>query len=207
MSRNTDQKGKDKNSQLKLALLKYNKWLILTIIIIIIGLSYYFILEPKYQQVRLGGSYNAQTLMDELNKRKEYLAQLQDLNQNYQRINQSQIAQLEKILPGEKDVAGLFVQLQTLAENNNLLLSGITITETAEEVSKNQNKIKPNSIKKMNISLTLVGIQKSNTYQEVKTFLKDLESNLRLFDVNGVYFDAESTDYTVNLFTYYLDGQ
>lgn len=205
MPKSIGQKSKGKNSQLKLALLKYIKWLTLVVIIIIISLSYYFILEPKYQQVRLGGSYNAETLTDELGKRKNYLNQLQELNQNYQQFNRSQIDQLEKILPNQKDVAGLFVQLQALAENNNLLLSGVTITETAEEISKNKEKISPSHIKKMNISLTLVGVQKSNTYQEIKTFLEDLENNLRLFDVNAVYFDAESTNYTVNLFTYYLD--
>ncbi|NUM25534.1 MAG: hypothetical protein HUU49_02800 [Candidatus Buchananbacteria bacterium] len=205
MAKNIEQKKTEKNSQLKLALLKYHKWLTLIVIIIIIGTSYYFILEPKYQQVGVGGSYNTKTLAEELEKRKDYLKQLEELNRNFTQVNQSQIAKLQKILPGEKDVAGLFVQLEALAEKNNFLLSGITITEAAEDATKSKEKINPSTIKKMNISLTLVGVQKSNTYGEVKGFLDDLENNLRLFDVNAVYFDSESTDYTVNLFTYYTE--
>ena len=205
MAKMTIGKKTEKNRQFKLVLLRYHKWLTFLVVVLIIVASYYFILEPKYQQVGIGGSYNTETLMEEVNKRENYLRQLEELKQNYQRVNQAQIAKLEKILPGQKDIAGLFVQLEALAKKNNFLLSGVTITEAAEETSAAKQKTNPSSIKRLNISLSLVGVQANDSYGEIKNFLDDVERNLRLFDVNGVYFDSESTNYAVNLFTYYSD--
>ncbi len=200
----TDKQPKE-NRQFKLALLRYYKWLTLLIVIIIVAASYYFIFEPKYQQVGVGGSYNTRTLTIEISKRQDYLRQLEKLVQNYQQINQAQIARLEHILPEQKDVAGLFVQFETLAKKNNFVLAGITITEAADEASQGKSKTNPPLIKKLNVSLNLVGVEISNSYNEVKNFLDDVEKNLRLFDVNAVYFDADSTNYSVELFTYYFD--
>ena len=109
MAKMTIGKKTEKNRQFKLVLLRYHKWLTFLVVVLIIVASYYFILEPKYQQVGIGGSYNTETLMEEVNKRENYLRQLEELKQNYQRVNQAQIAKLEKILPGQKDIAGLFV--------------------------------------------------------------------------------------------------
>ena len=93
----TDQKKK--NLQLKLAFARYYKWITLLIIIAIIALSYFYILEPKYQQVGIGGKYNLASLENELAKRKDYLDNLKQLVANYQKVSQEEIEKLKAILP------------------------------------------------------------------------------------------------------------
>ncbi len=57
------------------------------------------------------------------------------------------------------------------------------------------------NIGKLNITLNLMGSE--NNYLDIKSFLTALESNLRLFDVNAVYFSPGTPTFTVNLTTYY----
>ena len=196
----TDQKKK--NLQLKLAFARYYKWITLLIIIAIIALSYFYILEPKYQQVGIGGKYNLASLENELAKRKDYLDNLKQLVANYQKVSQEEIEKLKAILPEEKDIPGLFVQLQALAEEQGFLLASVSINEMSENVIKNEA---PSGLQKLNISLNLIGRGESS-YDEVKGFLSALEYNLRLFDVNAVYFSPDSPDYTINLYTYYYQN-
>ncbi|MFA6410909.1 MAG: type 4a pilus biogenesis protein PilO [Candidatus Buchananbacteria bacterium] len=188
-----------KDLQFKLAVLRYYKFVTVLIIIVLIGLSYYFILEPKYQQVGIGGKYNIDTLKQELIKRQNYLDNLKKLAANYQNISQTEMLKLNEVLPEEEDIPGLFVQLQNLAQENNLLLASVSINETS---GSSQNGNLAGNIKKLSVSLNLIGGQ-GNSYNEVKQFLSALEYNLRIFDVNSVYFSPDSPSYTINIFTYY----
>ncbi|MFA5021889.1 MAG: type 4a pilus biogenesis protein PilO [Patescibacteria group bacterium] len=193
-----DEKNK-KDLQLKLAVLRYYKLVTVLLLIVIGTLSYYFILEPKYQAVGIGGKYNLDTLNQDLNKRQNYLSNLQKLIANYQKISQEQVAKLSEILPPKEDIPDLFIQLQNLAQEQNLLLSSISINEVPDTAqAKNANS----QIKKLSISLNLIG-GKGDSYSEIKQFLAALEYNLRLFDVNSVYFSPDSPSYTINIFTYY----
>jgi len=201
-------KNKKRNSALTLALIRYYRLITALLVVVIIFLSYQFILEPKYQQVSLGGQYNLATLEEELNKRETYLKSLKELSGNYQKISQDQIENLKKILPAEKDIPSLFVQLQTLTKQYNLMLATISINETSETPPTKKNKAQEETspvqeIKKMDISLNLIGEEGENNYLAIKEFLSALENNLRLFDVNSVYFNPTSANYSINLFTYY----
>ena len=198
MDKSIDKKKKE-NYQLQLLLFRYYKLITAVLIMLIVVGGYYLILRPKYEQVGLGGQYNLETLEKERAKRQAYLQNLKELIANYQKVNQADIDKLKKILPAEKDIPGLFVQLQALTEKYNLLLAGININEAPAEGQENKT---PGEIKRLNVSLNLIGLG-GDPYAEVKEFLSGLEYNLRLFDINAVYFSPDSPVYSVNLFTYY----
>ena len=42
-------------------------------------------------------------------------------------------------------------------------------------------------------------------YPAFKALLDSIEYNLRLLDVNAVYFSPETNNYSLNVFTYYVD--
>jgi len=169
MARATDDNKKKKNLQLKLAIYKYYKLITFVLVILLAAGSYYFILEPKYQEVGVGGKYNLDTLKMELAKRESYLASLKKLNENYQKVSQTDLDKLNKILPEEKDIPGLFNQMQNIAEANNLVLSSISFSEATET---NKNKKSESKIKKVSISLNLVG--RRGYLQESERFFDDL---------------------------------
>ena len=102
-------------NQWQLVILRYSKIITLLLIVLIFAGSYFFVLEPKYQQVGIGGQYNVDTLTTELEKRKNYVTEVKALIANYQQLGQNDIAKLEQILPQKKDIPGLFVQLEEIA--------------------------------------------------------------------------------------------
>jgi Tfp pilus assembly protein PilO len=176
---------------------RYYKILALLIVAIVGGVGYY-ILYPKYQEVSLGGEYSIETLKSERQTRQRYLYELKKLKENYQKINQADIDKLNQILPSDRDIPGLFVQVAALAEDNGFILDSVNISQEAAGRSiKGQAK---QEIKKLNISLNLRG----SSYQSLKYLLNAIEYNLRIFDVDAVYFSPDSDKYSVNLFTYYL---
>ena len=115
MDKSIDKKKKE-SYQLQLLLFRYYKLITAVLIMLIVVGGYYLILRPKYEQVGLGGQYNLETLEKERAKRQAYLQNLKELIANYQKVNQADTDKLKKILPAEKDIPGLFVQLQALTE-------------------------------------------------------------------------------------------
>ncbi len=190
--------------QLKIVFLRYYGIVIFLFIIIIIASSYYFILNPKYQEARVGGRYNLNSLQQELNKRSSYLTDLKLLDSNYKKISSSSIEKMKMILPEERDIAGIFVQLEHLAQENGIFLAGISVNET-ESDDRNIQISEKGRAKRLSISLNLISVNENGDYREIKNFLSSLENNLRLFDVNAVYFSPTSPNYSINLFAYYYE--
>ncbi len=162
--------------------------------------GYLLILQPKYQRIMSGDTTGLAALDLELAQRQAYLGELETFIANYRQINPRDIDRLKKILPSDEDVPGLFVQFEALAAANNLFLSSMSINEVPESaVAQVQSK----GVKRITVSLDLVGNDAVSRYAEVKRFLTDLESNLRLFDIDAVYFSPDSPEYSINLTAYY----
>ena len=199
MVKSIDKKKKE-SYQLQLLLFRYYKLITAVLIMLIVVGGYYLILRPKYEQVGVGGSYNLSAVKAEVNKRQDYLNNLNELINDYQKISQADVGRIKNVLPADKDVAGLFVQLQEIAEKNNLLLASVNINETPEAITAQDAK---SQIKQISVNLGLVN-PAVNSYQKIKNFLSDLELNLRLFDISSVYFTPGDKTFSVNLVTYYL---
>lgn len=186
---------------------------VLALLILVLG-GYFFVL-PKYYQARGATSQTLTLLSAEAEKRRDYLEALKQLAVNYQKINQAEVNRLKAILPTDKDLPGLFVQLQALAEENNFLLADLNISELADRQAAGSllaaepaaaKKSAGGQLKKLAINLNLVG-SKSSGYPELKRFLDAVEQNLRLFDVEAVYFSPDSPKYSLTLFTYYFSSE
>ncbi|OGY47418.1 MAG: hypothetical protein A3J65_00100 [Candidatus Buchananbacteria bacterium RIFCSPHIGHO2_02_FULL_45_11b] len=175
------------------------------LIAVILASGGYFFLWPKYQEVRANSSRVYEALLKEEAKRADYEKTLKDLIAGYKKINKQEINKLKILLPAGKDFSGLFAQLQGLAEENNFLLSGLTISELPDAAAAAAEQKKPASsaVKKLSISVNLMG-GKTTGYENLKSFLSSLEQNLRLFDVEAVYFTPQSSKYSLTLLTYYL---
>lgn len=194
---------KDKKiSLVTLIILKYHRYITIGLVVLILVSSYFWILQPKYQQVRKGGTFNLNTLESEFQKRQDYLLELKTLKSNYEKIKKADVDKLDKILPSKNDIPGLFVQLESLALENNLFLNSISINETP---ANPRSKEAVSEIKKFTINLSLF-TSSDGDYRGLKQFLEEIENNLRLFDVNSVFFDPNSSEYSISLFVYYYNS-
>lgn len=182
---------------LKKLFVRYYIVITLLIVVMVVVGSYYFAIGPKYESVSIGGQYNYDTLLQQRDQRAKYLNDLKRLVHNYESISQDDITKLKKILPEAGNVADLFVQFQALAEKHHFRLLSINIDEQAKRPDKSDKL----AVNQLNISLNLVG----GGYPALKELLDSIESNIRIFDVNAIHFTADSSNYSINLFTYYFN--
>lgn len=194
---------------------KFKDWLsrsfkivAILLVIIILAISYFFFLSPLYKKIRQSSQVSLAGKTQYLKALEQHLASLQKLQDNFNRLNgleKDSLSNLNFILPPEKDLPGLFVQLEKIATDNGFILSNIDISEQRTEGLAGQ-PVNPSTvsdkIKKLNISITLI----KGNYEDLLGFLDALEYNLRLMDVASISFAAgdEKSTYTVNLTTYYL---
>ncbi|PIS42025.1 MAG: hypothetical protein COT24_05715 [Candidatus Kerfeldbacteria bacterium CG08_land_8_20_14_0_20_40_16] len=197
-------------------LAKYFRFILNGVIILLLFISFYFILWPKYSEINDEGSLDYESKVELLESRNQELAQLQDLEVKFNQITSAEIVKLEKILPSGKDFSDIFVQMENLAKESGLKLSRVSITEgglveVATDTGKNsttsKSKTSSNTGKEIgavNISLSVEG---DNTYPALKIFLDNIEDNMRIVDIDSLSYTpptGESSSYTVNLKTYYL---
>ncbi len=133
-----------------------------------------------------------------LRQRQKELSELKSIKVSYEDLEDSSKRILE-ILPDQKDLPSIFVQLEALAHSHNLFLGTIDIAgDTAfEDEEQNLNSSK---LHKLNINLSLTG----GDYFTLKEFLLDVEKNLRLLDIKSIVFTPESNTYNLIINTYYF---
>lgn len=183
------------NLHLRFIFVRFYKLILSVLILMVLGSGYYFILGPKYNSAGKASRANLALAQIELEKRNQYYSDLQKLVDNYQRISPAEIQKLKLILPQGKDIPGLLVQFQSLATTNNLLLSSINFNDISPISDKER-------IKTLGISLSLFG-GNQNSYTEIKNFIASLETNLRLLDVDSVFFAPDSSSYSIKIIAYY----
>ncbi|MFH1171710.1 MAG: type 4a pilus biogenesis protein PilO [bacterium] len=202
------------------------------VVLFILAIGFFLFLNPKISQVRQTGIFDLQQTKDQLTIKKEILAATQDLKQRYDQLNLADVKKLRQILPDKQGIPDLFVQVEAIAQAAGLTLqnAGFTdigaaattptipavSTEESETATANKNsnktstapesvilpKQKTLSLRKMNVSFSVAG---GTGYDDLKRFLANVESSVRLFDIQQVSYTPTGTEsYQINAVTYYL---
>jgi len=135
-----------------------------------------------------------------LDQKKIILNKIADLKSKVD-SRRAEINQLAAVLPKEKKMHEIIVNIEDMANQSGVALQDF---QTAE----------PASLKRDVVYQTIqVDIGASGSYQSILNFLKLLEKNLRIFDVQGftVSIDTSGTNVGIlnldlKLFTYYLSS-
>lgn len=190
------------------------------IVVAVAGVGYKYFIAPLQKDINEGGSVSLVAKDAQLKELTLYLGKMKNMSEQYQSYSESKIKTLMSILPREKDIPGLFVQMQEIAKKNNFLLGSIAFSDTGSSSDENaqgtgenantenaENAHAKNSaqsvsgIKEMNVSFIISG----GNYDNMKSFLSDIEKNLRLFDIYDINFGStKEGPYSMNLRTYYL---
>lgn len=137
------------------------------------------------------------------------LAKVGELTKLYQE-NGEVLEKTSYILPSNQDIPNLIVQLEALAFENGLVLEELTISVSEERMvgrvqeTRSQEEEAPKDYETLGVNFKLIG-----DYLAFKNFLKAVEENIRLMDINSVNFSAESGEglqifnFDISLTTYY----
>jgi Tfp pilus assembly protein PilO len=175
---------------------------ILVALLLLIGavLIYSSLIKPAYADIKDLRS-EAASRINIIEENQAYIVKVQNLLNEYQNAAQIQNA-ISVLLPDGQNISQALNQISGLA-----LISGLSV----QKVSVSQLAIRPSlgsSIVK-NIGTLRFEAGVSGTYQSFKSFLQKLETNMGIFDVNGIKVDLPSRSssnnfsYTVVIDSYY----
>lgn len=120
--------------------------------------------------------------------------------------------QISYVLPAKPDVASALLQIGGIAHNNGVGLRAVTATilppapqaKTADDSRKKIVTEKP-------ISTVMIRAELSGSYEDFKGFLRNLETNIRIFDVKSMTLqhvgkpNQNSYNYSVTVAAYYQE--
>ncbi len=195
---------------------------IILCVIIIFGV-FFGIIKPQAQNLKLSNITLAAKERELIAKEKK-VKDLKKIENQLEDIKaQSDI--LIKALPSEKDIPGLLVQIEAIANNFGINLAESEFSLPSSETnsttpstnqqtenlgieSGNQTTTSASTssykIKELNFPLKISG-----SYEKSIDFLKTLQNNLRIFKINSLNIEAPSKEETnfslsVNITTYYI---
>ena len=134
----------------------------------------------------------------------ESLAELQELARlrdellsQYNAVNPVDIARLDKIVPSSIDSGLLIAELESFAQEFNLVLKNISITDETKALTEGKQKRgvvvredAEQAFRKLPITLQVAG-----TYVAFRDFLKRLEINTRIIDITEMRFTSKDSDF------------
>jgi Tfp pilus assembly protein PilO len=131
----------------------------------------------------------------------EKTTKLTDMRNN---LSQDDIDRVTKMLPDSVENVGLIIEINNLAVKNGLgYVKNPQINQGATAGSISTGSAGAGQ-KYGSLSMTF---NVSGTYDQLQSFLKDMETYIRLVDVMGLTFTSNPTgryDYTITIQTYWL---
>ena len=110
---------------------------------------------------------------------------------------------IEKLLPDHIDSVRLIIDVNNIASQYDMTLRNISLVDSDSQAAESSVGIGPQDtlFKGVGLKFNVAG-----SYDNFRSFLRDLEQSLRLVDVRTVSFIAQdnSYDYSVTLLTYKL---
>jgi len=179
--------------------------LIISFSLFLVTLIVYFsFIVPANKQ---GQDEKAQMLsrQDFINSQKSAITQVKNLITSYKGEGQLQEV-VSSILPFSADMAGAFSQITGLAQASHLLVANLIVGTSIDLPSagdaSSQLQIKGYSSEDFQVQMT-------GSYEDFKSFLSNLETNIRIFDVRKIEIlpagkpNQDIYNYNLTVTTYY----
>jgi len=135
-----------------------------------------------------------------IEEKRELVSKTEQLKQAYD-SKQEDIKKVYYVLPKEKQIPELIVQFEALASGNGLILEDLSIQkkkraqETKKEEEQKTREAVLQEVETLKISLKVTG-----TYLSFESFLKTLESNVRIMDIQSIDFTSKESKEEESLF-------
>jgi Tfp pilus assembly protein PilO len=168
-------------------------------IISAIGLFFGYI-DPSYDGVK-ALKVQENEFNQALNKSKELKEIRDELISKYNAFSTNDLNRLNKLLPDNVDNVRLVLDIDNIASAYNMRIKDVTIIRSEE---REPGIIGPSENLYESVKLTFSTV---SSYENLKLFLKDLESSLRIVDVIEASFIQPIGDlyeYNIGIRTYWL---
>jgi len=193
-------------------LIKYFKFFVLFLVVLVLVLGYFFLLGPKYKEIQTMIKHSQQQRQEIFLSKQKKLNRLKDYIKSYEKFSSQNKEKINYILPQKYNQEQLFSELNHLVEKNNLILKNISVKggktkvefgqtkKDIENQAQNETLKAPAGVQKYAVEMSILG----TNYYSLKNFLYTLENNLKLLDITKLNFSPSSKTLNLTLMTYYL---
>lgn len=172
--------------------------------IVFLGLAlalFFWYIDPTYAKVKELLATQAQ--LDQALARSRELQDVRDqLLSRYNTFPQSELADLQKLVPDHIDNVRLILDLDSMATKYGMRVRNVTTEGDTSRTDAGELGPDDTPYESVILSFTVAG-----PYTTFRQFLADLEKSLRLVDVVGIDFIASPNgiyDFVVRIKTYWL---
>ena len=173
---------------------------------------FFTFINPHYQKIKVEkvelSDYN-----EALDNSKIILGQKNDLLNAVNEIPQEQKDKLEKLLPSNIDNIRLIIEINNIAKRYGITLRAIEFGSTpgsggskADSSQMGQKSPTTNAVGGNNEYGTVtLGFTTIASYRTCVSFLKEIETSLRLVEIKSVLFDAPASSQDKDLYTFRIE--
>jgi len=211
MDKGKNGKEKQTGQKINVLLIKYFKWLIAFLVLVVLTFGYFLLLQPKYEKVAQLARNGQLSKEQEYQERREYLDKLKNLVTVFRSVKSSEIKKIDYILKKKDVPEELFTQVEAIVKKNGLLLNSLKIESGERESKSSSQKVSIGGEEKTGVSLPPeIGKTKATLevwgadYFGLKSLLTSMENNLMLMDVISVGFSPEGNFVQLVFYTYHL---
>ncbi len=180
----------------------FGRWYFEVLVVVAIAIivsGFLVFIQPSLRAVRVQGQSSLETSQRYVGQLQDYLDEITRVKDGLVSFNQSQRTRLAAIVPRQQDIAGLFVQMQALAQRHGMVLPSVNISATSAATAADGTP-SSSGLGELSLSFSVSG----QDYDRFKRFVSDLQQNLRLFDITVINFSsAQEGPYSLTLKTYY----
>lgn len=189
-------------------LASYFNLLTALVVVLILLAGMIFLILPKYRQIDSKVRLANEQLVSEYAKLYDYLKKLQEINSDYNNINQDSINKIKKFLPTGPEIESLIEKMEFVAKNNGVILSSIDIDPGQGRPDEKTGVVQPaapNVDLPPGVGLVKITVNMSGvSYSVMKSLIDVFEKSLRLMDITNLTFSPGEETVVLQIETYYL---
>jgi len=147
--------------------------------------------DPLYKKISLEKnkiiSYN-----EALNNSKALEAERDILTQKYNSFDKENLSRLKKLLPDSVDNIRLILEIEKVALPYGMVLKDVKYDATKKENTRQRTTQEKNNSPEKDYGVWNLEFSTQGTYSNFINFIKDLENNLRIVDVDSIEFSSNT---------------
>ncbi|MFA5358969.1 MAG: type 4a pilus biogenesis protein PilO [Patescibacteria group bacterium] len=194
--------GKNKTNPILFFVFRNFYWITFLVVATLVILVYLFIFRSQLTADNVAKTFSYRSEIERLDSLKKKTTEIKKVLSDFDSFSQDELIRLSQILPAEKDLPNLIIQLDSLAKQSGLALSSFSISEQVSTKKVVDAQQATGSVKELIISLNLKG----GGYNNLKQLVSLVETNMRLMDISSfVFAPNDSGSFTLSLKTYFYN--
>lgn len=154
--------------------------------------GFFIFTDPFYADV-LSNKDQIASYNEALDNSKALEAQRDKLTQKYNSFSTDDLSKLQKLLPDNVDNIRLILEIEKIAAPYGMVLKDVKYDTTSTTAGAQPAKTTVISSSNKDYGAWNLEFSTQGTYNNFISFLKDLESNLRIVDISSIQFSSNAS--------------